>query len=149
MTDGRRRILVDINIFIDIIERRMNWQNSLAVISAVDRKIFGGYVSAATKLVLDFRRARIRGDEAARIEVKDILKSFRVVPLDEPVLASSFADKKFDDVEDAVQFHSALKVAQIIVTRNKIDYKQVAGEIEVLNPEELMEKYAKAKGKTW
>jgi predicted nucleic acid-binding protein len=148
MTDERNRILVDINIFIDIIERRMNWQNSLAVVSAVDKKIFDGYVSAATKLVLYFRRARIKGDEVARKEVREILKSFMIVPLDESVLGKSFADRKFDDVEDAVQFYSALKSAKIIVTRNKNDYKGVGEEIEVLDPEELMKKYGKIRPKS-
>lgn len=141
MTDERKRILVDINIFIDIMERRMNWQNSLAVVSAVDNDVFEGYVSAATKLILYFRRARIKGDKTARKEVNAILKSFKLVPLDDPLLRASFSDKRFEDVEDAVQFHSASKVAQIIVTRNKGDYRRVAKVIEVLNPEELMEKY--------
>ncbi len=141
MTDEQKRILVDVNIFIDILERRMNWQNSLAVVSAVDRKLFKGYVSAATQMILYFRRARIRDDTVARKEVRDILVSFKTVDLGEDILEKSFDDKRFDDVEDAVQFHSALKSAEIIVTRNKHDYRRVSGEIEVLDPEELIKKY--------
>lgn len=98
-------------------------------------------MSAATKLILYFRRARIRDDAVARKEVRYILLSFKTVDLDEDILEKSFDDKRFDDVEDAVQFHSALKSAEIIVTRNKADYRRVFGEIEVLDPEELIKKY--------
>ena len=137
MADERPRILVDINIFIDIIEKRRDWQNSLAVVTAVDRGSFQGYISALTKIILYFRRARIRSDAVARTEVKDIVASFNLIPLNESILNEAFADTNFDDVEDAVQFHSALWAEGTIITRSKVDYKR-AKKIRVLTPEEFL-----------
>lgn len=137
MADERPRILVDINIFIDIIEKRRDWQNSLAVVTAVDRGLFQGYISALTKIILYFRRARIRSDAVARTEVKDIVASFNLIPLNESILNEAFADTNFDDVEDAVQFHSALWGEGTIITRNKVDYKR-AKKIRILTPEEFL-----------
>jgi hypothetical protein len=138
MTDDR--FLVDVNVFIDIIERRHNWEYSLATIDTVERN-YTGFISALTKMIIYFRRARIRGDVLARKEIGQIFTHFGVVSLDSAVLDESFSDESFNDVEDAVQFHSALKVANVLVTRNVKDYKAIAGRITVLTPEAFLEKY--------
>ena len=109
---------MDINVFIDIIEKRQNWEDSLAAIDALERK-HEGFVSALTKVILYFRRARITSGKNARKEVNDILEHFKLVSMDHSMLDAAFSDENFDDVEDAIQFHSAIKVANIIITRNK------------------------------
>lgn len=54
-------------------------------------------------------------------------------------MLASFADKRFSDFEDALQFHSAKGKADIIVTRNRKHYVGVTGELQVLSPEEFLE----------
>lgn len=133
-------VLVDINIFIDVTEKRFKWQDSAAVLEAVKQGKAKGYISAITKAILYFRRSRITTDKQARHDVQEITSGFKIVDLTEKILDDAFADERFRDVEDAIQFHSCISVGKTIVTRNKRDYSAVAEEIELLSPDEFLKK---------
>jgi len=63
-----------------------------------------------------------------------------VVSLTEEILSNSFKEERIDDFEDAIQFHSA-KGCDVFVTRNKRDYEGVRDQIEILTPEEFIERH--------
>lgn len=134
-------IFVDINVFIDVTEKRSKWQDGAALLETVKGGRANGHISAITKAILYFRRSRITTDRLARHDVLEITKGFKIVDLSESLVDKAFADERFRDVEDAIQFHSCVSVARILVTRNKRDYSTVAGEIELLSPEEFLKKY--------
>jgi predicted nucleic acid-binding protein len=134
-------ILVDINVFIDVTEKRSGWQDSAALLRAVTAGRAQGYISAITKAIIYFRRSGTRPDMQARIDVKDITVGFKIVDLTAAILDRSVEDERFSDVEDAIQFHSAKGSVAVVVTRNKKDFRGVTGEIEVLSPEEFLRKY--------
>lgn len=135
------RIFVDANVFVDVIEERLNWNNSYEVLEKVRERELSGFVSALTVAILYFRRRRIRADKDAREEVRSIIRRFTVVDMTSSILDEAFDNEKFDDFEDAVQFHSARQSNAIIITRNKKDFRKVSKEIEVLTPEEFLKKY--------
>jgi predicted nucleic acid-binding protein len=134
-------VFVDINIFIDVTEKRFKWQDSAALLETVKQERAKGHISAITKAVIYFRRSRITSDKQARHDVQEITKGFKIVDLSESILDDAFADERFRDVEDAIQFHSCISIGRILVTRNKRDYSTVAGEIELLSPDEFLKKY--------
>ncbi len=138
MADQIGSILVDVNVFIDVLEKRAHWENSLAVIVEIESGRLHGFISASTILILYFRRSRIKGDRIARKEIQDILRSFGIVSLDGAILRKSLSDARFDDVEDAIQFLSALNVAEAIITRNKVDFRKADDRLAVLTPEEFI-----------
>jgi predicted nucleic acid-binding protein len=133
---------VDINIFIHVTEKRFKWQDSAALLEKVKEGRAEGYLSAITKAIFYFRRSRMTTDKQARHDVQEITKAFKIVDLSERVLDDAFADERFRDVEDAIQFHSCISIGRVLVTRNKRDYSAVAREIELLSPDEFLEKYA-------
>lgn len=134
-------IFVDINIFIDVTEKRFRWSDSAAVLELVKLGRAQAYISALTKVILYFRRSRIRSDREARDDVREITDGFSIIDLTTHILDKAFDDERFKDVEDSIQFHSCISVAKILITRNKRDYSAVTEEIEVLTPEEFLKKY--------
>lgn len=65
-------------------------------------------------------------------------KGFGIIELDNRILKDVIRDSKFNDYEDAIQYHSAKTLHCIIVTRNKKDFPKKK---EILNPEEFLQKF--------
>ena len=131
-------ILVDVNIFMDALERRDGWTNSLEVINRVKRKEVKGFISALSIPILYFLRSRYMGDTQSRSDIKDLITDFEICALTEDILDKSF-EGEISDFEDGIQFYSAKeKEAEIIVTRNKKDFIPVEKEIRILTPEEFI-----------
>ena len=136
-------VFVDVNIFIDVFQRRAGWSSSLQVINLVRKKRVEGCVSSLTVAITYFlrknqRQAKKISDSQARADIQDLMQGFDILPLDSDHVLSAFADRRFRDFEDAMQFYSAKGKADVIVTRNKKHYSGVTDEIQILSPEEFL-----------
>lgn len=130
-------ILVDVNIFEDVIRKRKGWEGSLAVLSKVRSKSIKGFISALTIPILYFLRKL--PDSEARAKVKQIIQGFEIVDLTSERIADAMDDERFADFEDAIQFYSAKFVnVETIITRNKKHFKVVEDGIKVQTPEEFL-----------
>ena len=76
------KVLVDVNVFIDVLTKRANWEGSLRILNLV-RKIpeVEGWVSALTVPLLYFYRLRIVEEKQARTDAQAAVKGFHLVPL--------------------------------------------------------------------
>ncbi|WXG39258.1 MAG: PIN domain-containing protein [Candidatus Freyarchaeum deiterrae] len=135
------KVFLDVNIFVDVLERRDGWKASIAMVRLVRAGRAEGYISALTPPILYFLRARISSEEEAKKDAKKIIEGFQIVPLSEEIVSRSFDEKRMRDFEDSIQFYSAKPSYEVLVTRNKRDFRTVENEIEVLTPEEFLEKY--------
>jgi len=135
------RILVDINIFIDVQRRRRNWNASYSVLKTVIDGKNEGSISALTPAIIYFLRREITPEGQARQETLDAIDGFRIVDLTESLIQAAFGEKRVEDVEDAIQFHSAKQSSSLLITRNKKDFQRVAQDIKVLTPEEFLKTY--------
>jgi len=140
------RIFVDVNVFMDVLTRRRGWKASLVLLQLVRMGKIEGYISALTVPVIYFLRARIFNEEKAREDTRKIVAGFKIVPLSGDLIAKSLEEKRIKDFEDSIQFHSARISSEIFVTRNIKDFKGVRDEIELLTPEEFLEKYERVLG---
>jgi len=130
------KALIDVNVFEDVFRQRDGWQASTGVLGAISKGQIDGVVSALTPAILYFFRKRSRGEQAARQAVQGILRNLTVVALDGVAIDSAYATA-LPDFEDALQFEAAVAAsANVIVTRNKKDFKQ--DRIQVLTPEEML-----------
>jgi predicted nucleic-acid-binding protein len=130
-------ILVDVNIFMDVLERRKGWTSSMEVISQARQKKWRGYISALTVPILWFLRTKYYSEEQGKIDVREIVRGFEIVSLDESIIESSF-ESRMKDFEDALQFYSAKAAGCTqLITRNVADFKG-QGSIDVLTPEEFL-----------
>jgi predicted nucleic acid-binding protein len=140
--EKREPLFLDANIFIDILQKRSGWQNSLAIITAINTKKLKGCVSALSVAIIHYVWKRQASERQARQDIKSIIESFDILAItSDHVYSSLDEDSLFTDFEDALQFHSARGTAGAIITRNKRHYSKVANEIQVLTPEELLKKY--------
>ncbi|ABL78378.1 PIN domain protein [Thermofilum pendens Hrk 5] len=101
-----------------------------------------GYISALTVVIIYFLGARTLSEAESREVTKRAIRGFNIVSMSEDVIKKALGENRIKDLEDAIQFHSAKEVADVLITRNKRDFRAVEDEeIEVLTPEEFLEKY--------
>ena len=131
------RLLVDVNIFIDVLTKRMNWEGSLGVLHVVRQSSdVEGWISALTIPLLYFFRLRVAEEMQARADVQTAVKGFRLVPLSQDIIDKALLSA-LPDFEDNLQMASAEMVAaDYIITRNKRHFQ--GAESAVLTPEEWL-----------
>jgi predicted nucleic acid-binding protein len=137
----RTTIFVDVNIFIDVMSKRAGWQDSLTLLNSVREGTISGHISTLTSAIIYFVRSRFVSPEIAREEVSKSTKQFSAVSLTAEIVDSALKEGRIKDLEDAIQFHSCIPVAKILITRNKRDYSAVEKEVEILTPEEFLDKF--------
>jgi predicted nucleic acid-binding protein len=136
------RILVDVNVFIDVQRQRRNWDTSYLILKTVIDGKKEGFISALTPAIIYFLRREITSEAQARQDTLDVIEGFKMVDLTDSLIQASFVEKRIEDVEDAIQFHSATRSNSILITRNKKDFqKEVTKDVEVLTPEEFLKTY--------
>lgn len=131
---------IDANIFIDIARKRKGWSSSAAALAEIKKR--KGFVSALTVAILYYVKLRGVSPQNARQETRELIHGLRVAPVTQEIICAAFDRTNLEDFEDAIQFYSARAVAKTIVTRNKRHYVAVQDELEIITPEEFLNKYS-------
>ena len=131
------KILVDVNVYIDVLTKRAGWEESLRVLNPVRKSPeVEGWTSALTVPLLYFFRLRIAKEEQARADAQASVRGFRLVPLSDTIIRQALASA-LPDFEDNIQLASAEAIAaDYVITRNKKDFQPA--QISILNPEEWL-----------
>lgn len=131
------KILVDVNIFIDVMTKRAHWEGSLRVLNLVRQAPeIEGWAAALTVPLLYFFRLRITDDRQARSDAQAAMMGFRLVPLTQEIIDTALASD-LPDFEDSIQLASAETIAvDHVITRNKRHFQPAL--VSVLNPEEWL-----------
>ncbi len=69
--------LADVNIFMDILERRDGWTDSLEIVNRVKRREIKGFISVLTIPIMYFLRSRYMDDDQSRSDIKDLIRGLR------------------------------------------------------------------------
>ena len=135
------KVLVDSNIFVDFMFRRQPfYSNSEKVISLCEKNIIKGYVT--TSILMDLRYIFYRMSHSnadADNAVKEILKVFKVISVEEKDIVNSVEKHQKDFEDSVVEECSSRNKLNCIVTRNVKDFKNE--KIKVITPEELLSMY--------
>jgi predicted nucleic acid-binding protein len=131
------KLLLDINVILDVILVREPWvSQSARLLAAVEDGRVEGYVASHTITTIYYVVARDKGRQVAARAVTDILRVVRVVPIASVDFQQALV-LGINDFEDAVQAAAALQIgADYLVTRNTKDFK--TGSIEVRTPGEAL-----------
>jgi predicted nucleic acid-binding protein len=131
------KILVDVNVFIDVMTKRANWEGSLRILNLVRRSLeVEGWISALTVPLLYFFRLRVADERQARADAQASVRGFRLVPLNEELISNALTSA-LPDFEDNIQLASAEAIsADHVITRNKKHFQPV--QISILTPEEYL-----------
>ena len=132
-----RRVLIDINVVLDVLlDRKPFADSSSAVWAAVEHGEAEGLLAAHAVTTLHYLNARSVGARTARATTEALLSVFNVAAVDEAVLSSALA-LGWSDFEDAVTAASARRAkCDAIVTRNPRDFERSS--VRVLAPSEAV-----------
>lgn len=129
------KIFIDVNILQDILGRRKNWFNSLAIINLVKQERIKASISTLSVAILWFLNSKAKG---IKNQIHLLTNFIDLVNLDAIIIKKALQDKKFRDFEDAIQYFSAKQnKCKIIITRNKKDFP--VKDVQILSPEEFLE----------
>ena len=127
------RILVDLNVIMDVVQRRQpHYEDSALVLDAVARVQVSGFLAAHSLTTLFYVVNRVRSREVAVTTLTELLEVFSVAPVDDAVIRKAIS-WGWTDFEDAVQMAAALGAgADYLVTRNSRDFHD--GLVPVIEP---------------
>lgn len=137
-------VFVDTNIVIDLLARREPfYRDAQELFTLSDKKEIRLHISSLT--IANAYYALVR--HYKEVEAKKYLSKFKVLvnvlPLEDKTIELSLASD-FKDFEDGLQYFIAMDHgADILITRNKKDFKH--SKIPVMNAGEYMKKQAKPK----
>ncbi len=133
-----KKVLVDINVFMDILQARDGMRSSLQTLSVLrEQDDYFGVVSALTIPILYYFESREHSDPEARANVREILKNFTIIDLTAELILISFDEESIPDFEDCIQYRSAkVALCSAIITRNTKDFRKI--ELNVYTPEEFL-----------
>lgn len=132
------RLLVDTNIVIDLLSKRDKFYDEAAdLFSRADKKELELTISSLTFANTNYILSKLKSAKEAR----EILRKFKVLvellSLDDKITELALSDNNFPDLEDGLQYYSAIEnQVEIIITRNKKDFKN--SKIPVLTAKEFL-----------
>ena len=131
------KLLIDTNIIVDLLAKRENfYREAQELFTFVDERNSSLFISSLTFVNTYYILSKYLNAN----EVRKILIKFKilvnVLPLDDKIVELALASD-FGDFEDAIQYHTALaNNLDIIITRNKKDFK--TSQLPILTAKEYL-----------
>jgi predicted nucleic acid-binding protein len=119
------RLFIDINIVKDLLQKRDGFfEEAQELFTLADRRKVLLFISSLTIANTQFLLAKHYNSKEARKILAKFKVLVEVLPMDDKVIELAL-HSDFNDFEDAIQFYTAIENnADIIITRNKKDFKQ-------------------------
>ena len=121
----KKRLLVDINVVLDVLlDRKPHVTASAAICAAVETGKAQGFLAAHAVTTLRYLLCREQGPAGAKQSLGTLLKIFDVVPVDGTVIQQALKspEQDFEDSVTAAAAHSA--GCHLIVTRDPKGFRQ-------------------------
>jgi predicted nucleic acid-binding protein len=133
----KQRILVDLNVLLDVLaERQPHYRSSAQIWSLAERGIVIGMVAADSFTTLHYLLRKISNDKVARQGLSAVLAVFEIIDLDGQLIRRAI-ESDVRDFEDAVQIESAARgMVDYIVTRDLKHFGK--SHLPVRTPEEFL-----------
>ena len=135
--DRAARVLIDLNIVLDTLQRREpHYADSARVLAHAETGDIDGLMAVHSWTTLFYLYARNQSADQARVHLTDLMQFVSVAAVDQTVIEQAL-NLPYGDFEDAVQMMAAVRAgADYLLTRNVRDYK--SGPLPVLQPAELL-----------
>lgn len=132
-----KKIFIDTNVLIDLIDKRVPYYNDVAIISTLAEQQQLRIAASSLSFINTYYVLSKKLDN--KLVINSLMK-YRLIcevsNIDEIIIDKSLISN-FNDFEDAVQHYSALYYkCDIFITRNKKDFKN--SEIPVMTPSEFL-----------
>ena len=135
-----KRLFLDTNIVIDLLDRRMPFcENAATLFAEAYHKRVQIIISPTTYATASYLLGRHNSIEQVHNLLANLRQLTHVSTEDERVVDDAIASK-FADFEDALQYYSAIRAkADVIITRNGKDF--AASRIPVMTAAEYLESF--------
>lgn len=130
-------ILIDINILLDVLQKRDPFYDASAhLLAIVEIGRVRGYVAAHSITTLFYLIKKDRSAAEARATITNLLQFIKITPINQDTIEQAL-NLDYGDYEDAVQMISAVQCkADCLITRNTKDYQPVL--LPVFQPVEFL-----------
>ena len=137
MAPQRLRLVIDLNVVLDVLQRREpHYPASAQALAAAEAGAFEGWVAAHHWTTLYYLYAKHTSPKQARLVLTQLLTFLKVAPVDGQVLERAL-QLPYTDFEDAVCMAAAMGIkARYVLTRNLRDFR--SGPLPAITPEEFL-----------
>lgn len=141
------RVFLDANILITVLCNEYPRFTACArMLSLCDDPRFEVYTSPICIAIASYFSEKKNGRKMAKKKISILLEKLSITSINEELTKQAVANKRIDDVEDGLQYYSALDSrCKSIVTYDRSDYH--FSDLEVLDAQEFLFKYAVRKKK--
>ncbi len=135
-----KQILLDTNITLDLLARRIPfYNNAAALFTLADKKIISLSISALSLANIHYVITKLKPEQETRKILRNLVILLQVLSLDDKILDLAL-NSDFNDFEDAIQYFTAIENDQdLIVTRNMSGFRK--SKIPVMTAREFMESF--------
>ncbi|MEA5079033.1 MAG: PIN domain-containing protein [Anaerolineaceae bacterium] len=121
---GKPAVLVDLNILLDVLQKREPFYNASAqVLALIETRLVTGYIASHSLPTLFYLIRKERGVSEARAVLTNVLQILKVAPVDQTTIEQAL-NLDYPDFEDAVQMMAAVQQkVEAVITRNGQDFK--------------------------
>ena len=133
-------VFLDANVFLDALLQRGEYEHSGKILNDADKRMVNVYTSAACLQNVIYFLSKAKISNNSIIDIMNVL--LRYVSLAETTenffLLALHAG--FSDLEDAIQYHTALAVKDIdyFISSNTGDYKKASPQLPVITPKQFI-----------
>lgn len=131
------RILIDLNVLIDALNKREPFfESSAKVLAAIETGRIEGWIAAHSVTTLFYLVAKDSSRDMARVHLTNLLQFLKVATVDSRVIEQALA-LPYRDFEDAVQMMAGVHAGvEYVVSRDLIGFK--TGPLPVISPNEML-----------
>ncbi|WP_018616387.1 type II toxin-antitoxin system VapC family toxin [Segetibacter koreensis] len=135
------KVFIDTNVFLDVfLERTANWKDSELILRQAATEQISLFTSAnnLVNIIYVLRKQALKNFEI--IEVLELTLTYTQLVNTSNASFRQALRAGFDDLEDAVQYFTAIEVKGInyFVTSNIKDYKKAIGQLPVVTPSQFL-----------
>lgn len=134
---SKLRVLIDLNVILDVLQRREPFYEGAArVLASVETGRVDGCVTAHSLTTLFYLLSKHHSPGRARVALTELLNLLAVAAVDQAVIEQALS-LPYADFEDAVQMMAAVHAGvSYLITRNPRDYQE--GPLPVLTSAEFL-----------
>lgn len=133
------KVFVDTDVILDLLMRREPFQKAaVELFRQIELKSIKGYTSPLVIANLHYLLSKIYNKKKSIELLTELLKIIVITKIDGETIKLVFEEKKIKDLEDLIQYYSALeRDIDFIVTRNIKDFPKT-DEIIIIKSDELL-----------
>jgi predicted nucleic acid-binding protein len=137
------RVLVDTNVLLDVLAKRVPFlASSAAVWALAETNQIEAVVCALTFSNLYYIARKSNGHGPAMDAVRAVARDFRIAPVDDQIIAQAVGST-MPDFEDAIQLFSGIRAGvSHIITRDSQGFS--SGSLPTLSPAELVARVSRS-----